>query len=104
MVDKPTPIEDTLIVAAHAQLHEEFTAHSVVTSGHEESRVGFDVSVPAVKQIALQYKRPYTLDDGKTFKFGIDDDQRGDLVDFARRLEKDRASSTLFPASNATSN
>lgn len=84
MVD--TPIEDTLIVAAHAQLHEEFAAQTVVTSGHEESRVGFDVSVPAVKQIALQYKRPYMRDDGATFKFDIDEEQRQDLVRFADRL------------------
>jgi hypothetical protein len=30
-----TPIEDTLIVAAHARLYEEFAAQSVVTSEHE---------------------------------------------------------------------
>ncbi|MGQ5515640.1 hypothetical protein [Halococcus saccharolyticus] len=77
------PLEETLVIAAHTQMRNEFNdIQSIATSGKEESEVGFDITVPEVKQLCLQYKRPKILKTGG-YKFKIDETQRDTLQKFS---------------------
>ena len=82
-----TPLEATLVVKLHEQMAKEFeTLDTITTSGKREKQVGFDTTVSVAKPIYLQYKRPYLLDDGSIIEFGIKENQRETLVEFANSL------------------
>ena len=83
-----TPLEATLVIKLHEQMSEGFRSlDTITTSGQQENRVGFNTTVSVVKPIFFQYKRPHTLASGD-FEFGIDERQRKNLDEFARKFNK----------------